>query len=87
MYLILFKKSAEKELEKLPNQTIRRISKIIDSLAVNPRPVGAKKLEGQKESLWRVRAGDFRIVYLIEDTVKIVEIRRVGHRKDIYKSA
>jgi len=53
MYIITFKKSAEKELLRLPNQIIKRISYAIDGLSENPRPLGAKKLEGQKESLWR----------------------------------
>lgn len=85
MYAIRFKKSAEKELEKLPGHAIKRVGKAIESLAENPRPIGAKKLEGQKEALWRIRIGDYRIIYFIEDVIKIVEIRRIGHRKDIYQ--
>lgn len=85
LYLIRFKRSAEKELEKLPKPAILKISKAIDSLAENPRQNGAKKLEGQKESLWRLRTGDFLIIYSIEDVVKIIEIRKIGHRKDIYR--
>ena len=85
MYTVQFKKSAEKELEKLPTQIIKRISKAIDGLTENPRPVGSKKLEGQRESLWRIRIGDYRVIYLIEDVIRIVEIRRIGHRKDIYE--
>lgn len=46
---------------------------------------GEKKLEGKKEEIWRIRVGDYRIIYLIEDTIKIVEIRKIGHRKDIYE--
>ena len=84
MYVIRFKKSAEKELERLPIQAIKRISKAIDALTENPRPTGSKKLEGQKESLWRIRVGDYRVIYQIEEVIKIVEIRRIGHRKDIY---
>ena len=52
MYAIRFKKSAEKELERLPTKIIRRISDAIDGLSENPRPAGSKKLEGTKESLW-----------------------------------
>ena len=85
MYSIRFKKSAEKEFEKLPSHSIQRVAKAIDALAANPRPVGSKKLEGQKESLWRVRVGDYRIIYFIEEFIKIVEIRRIGHRKDVYE--
>ena len=85
MYAIRFKKSAEKELERLPAKIIRRISAAIDGLSENPRPPGSKKLEGQKESLWRIRIGDYRVIYLVSDIIKIVEIRRIGHRKDIYE--
>ncbi len=85
MYTIRFKRSAEKELERLPTQVIRRISRAIDALSEDPRPAGSKKLGGQKESLWRIRIGDYRIIYLVEDVIKIVEIRRIGHRRDIYE--
>jgi len=85
MYNIVFKKSAEKELEKIPTSNLKRIGNAIDELAVNPRPAGCKKLEGRKEKLWRIRVGDYRVIYLIEDTIQIVEIRKVGHRRDIYE--
>ncbi len=85
MYSIRFKKSAEKELEKLPTAIIKRIGKAIDALAENPRPEGSRKLEGQRESLWRIRIGDYRVVYWVADVIHIVEIRRIGHRKNIYR--
>jgi mRNA interferase RelE/StbE len=85
MFSIVFKKSAIKELEQLPHQAAKRISKVIDELSENPRPAGSKKLQGQKEVLWRVRSGDYRVVYFIEDVIHIVEIRRIGHRKNIYE--
>lgn len=84
MFKILFKKSAEKELNSLPSASIKKISSAIDLLANNPRPKGSKKLAGQQETLWRIRVGDHRVIYTIEDVLKILEIRRVGHRKDIY---
>lgn len=84
-YTIRFKKSAVKELEQLPIQAVARVVKVIDGLSENPRPNGSKKLEGQKESLWRVRTGDYRIIYFIEDVIHIVEIRRIGHRKNVYE--
>lgn len=85
MFKIVFKRSAEKELSKLPTSVVRRIALVIDDLASNPRPIGSKKLEAQKDELWRVRVGDYRIVYLIEDVLQILEVQKVGHRKDIYK--
>ena len=51
---------------------------------LNPRPKGAKKLES-KEEIWRIRIGDYRVLYAIEDVIKIIEVRNIGHRKDIYK--
>ena len=85
MYKIVFVRSAEKELEKLPLAILRKISPEIEKLEYNPRPHGVKKLKGKRELLWRIRVGDYRIIYSIEDVIKIVEIRRVGHRKDVYE--
>jgi len=84
IYSIRFKKSAEKEIEKLPVSVVKRIIPAIDDLALNPRPKGSKKLES-KEEIWRIRIGDYRVLYSIEDVIKIIEIRHIGHRKDIYK--
>jgi mRNA interferase RelE/StbE len=72
-------------LSKLPVSIVNKVATVIDDLASNPRPFGAKKLEAQKNELWRVRVGDYRIVYSIEDVVKVLEIQKIGHRKDIYK--
>jgi mRNA interferase RelE/StbE len=58
---------------------------VIDGLVSDPGPSGSKKSESQKESLWRVRVGDYRVIYLTEDIIKIVEVRKIGHRKDIYR--
>ena len=85
MYSITIKKSAAKELEHLPGNIIRKVTHDIYPLANNPRPAGSKKLKGASENLWRIRIGDYRIIYLIEDTIKIIDIRKIGHRKDIYK--
>lgn len=85
MYLITFKKSARKELEALPILIIKSIAKAIDKLSENPRPTGSKKLVDSKEDLWRIRVGNYRILYAIEDKIKIVDIRRIADRKDVYK--
>ncbi len=68
----------------LPAKSGKQISKAIDALAEDPRPQGCKKLKGEEEYMWRIRVGNYRILYTIEDLIKIIEIRRVGHRKDIY---
>ncbi len=57
----------------------------IDKLASDPRPAGSKKLKDSEEDLWRIRVGDYRIIYLIDDQIRIVNIRKVGHRKDVYE--
>ena len=83
-YTVIISESALKQLEKIPKTDGRRIVKSIDSLSKNPRPAGVKKLKGQSEDLYRVRVGDYRVVYVIDDGVKIVDVRKIGHRKDIY---
>lgn len=85
MYIIKFKKKAHKYLLKLPTLVIKKIVASIDGLAINPRPEGSIKLKGSDENLWRIRVGDYRVIYVIEDTIKIVEVRKLGHRKDIYE--
>ena len=84
-YSVVYSKTALKEIKSLPQPYARRIYEKTAMLAENPRPAGCKKLVGNKEEMWRIRAGDYRILYTIEDHVKIVDIRKVGHRKDIYE--
>ncbi len=83
-YSIVFTKSAMKELVKMPDDDVRKVVAKIDLLAENPRPQGAIKLKGGLDLYWRIRVGDFRIIYSIEDIIKVVEIIAVGHRKDVY---
>ncbi|MEP7264659.1 MAG: type II toxin-antitoxin system RelE/ParE family toxin [Bacteroidota bacterium] len=56
----------------------------IDELANNPLPTGCEKLKGAKENLWRIRIGDYRVIYSIENFLQIISIKKIGHRKDIY---
>lgn len=84
MYNIVISKNALKDMVHLPVKINIQISKAIDKLSGNPRPAGCKKLKGEKEYMWRIRVGDYRILYTIEDEVKVLDIRKVGHRKDIY---
>jgi mRNA interferase RelE/StbE len=84
-YLITVKPSAQKELSKFPKPAIKKVSIAIDELKENPRPSGVKKLKSTDENLYRIRVGDYRILYTIEDTIQIVDITKVGYRKDIYK--
>jgi mRNA interferase RelE/StbE len=82
-YEIVFSKHAEKDLEKLPAKVVAKIIPVIISLEDNPRPIGCKKLKGYSD-LWRIRMGNYRIIYSIEDKILLVDIREVGDRKDIY---
>ncbi|MGZ3777536.1 MAG: type II toxin-antitoxin system RelE family toxin [Mucilaginibacter sp.] len=83
-YKVAIAKKAFKELAALPVKVNAQIVEAIDDLKENPRPTGCKKLKGESEDIWRIRVGDYRILYFIDDPIRIVEIRRIGHRKDIY---
>jgi mRNA interferase RelE/StbE len=71
-------------LTGLPQNVIGRLLPKIRELAVNPRPAGCKKLHGYKNRWW-IRAGDYRVVYAIDDTGKTVDITRIAHRKEVYE--
>ena len=83
-YKVVISKSAEKNLALLPKSAVAKIVSVLLSLENNPRPNGCKKLKGFV-NLWRVRVGNFRIIYSIEDIIMLVDIREIGDRKDIYK--
>jgi mRNA interferase RelE/StbE len=82
-YRIELKKSAAKEIERLPSVVLKRIIEKIESLATNPRPQGCKKLSGEEK--YRVRVGQYRILYEIMDEVLIVYVVKVSHRKEVYR--
>ena len=83
-YQIEWKRSAMKELEKLPRPMISRIVSAVDNLSSNPYLEGVRKLAGSEYS-YRSRVGDYRVLYNIIRNRLVVEIIRVGHRKDIYR--
>jgi mRNA interferase RelE/StbE len=83
-YRVLFKTSADRSLKKLPDNIQRRIVAEVEMLARNPRPEGVIKLTGV-ENLWRIRIGDYRVVYEIHDDRLIILVMRVAHRKDVYR--
>jgi mRNA interferase RelE/StbE len=83
MYKIQIKRSAERDLRQLPASVFRRINRQIVALGSEPRPPGVRKLQGQMEG-WRVRVGDYRILYQIDDAAQTVTIVRVKHRRDVY---
>jgi len=83
-YTVIFKDSARKELYALPDKLLMRVSSALDKLSQNPRPAGVKKMKGKNEHLWRIRIGDYRVVYAVKDAIRIVNIRRIGHRREVY---
>jgi mRNA interferase RelE/StbE len=83
-YTVEIKRSAAKELAALPADARRRVSAKIESLANDPRPPGCEKLAGEQNA-YRVRTGDYRIVYEIRDTELIVTVIRIGHRREVYR--
>jgi mRNA interferase RelE/StbE len=83
-YAITFSRSARKELEKLPPQLVERVVPKIESLVLRPRPAGCKKLKGG-QNLWRIRVGDYRVVYSLDDARQVVDIVAVRHRSEAYR--
>jgi len=83
-YTVVFARSARKELQNLDPQVARRILKAIEALVANPRPSGVVKLEGARD-LWRVRVGEWRVVYRISDRDRLVDVIAVRHRRDAYR--
>jgi mRNA interferase RelE/StbE len=82
-YSVVIKSSAQKELDVLDDAVFRRIDRKILALGENPRPAGCKKLKGYKDQ-WRIRIGEWRVVYLVDDSAKFVSITRVAHRREVY---
>lgn len=83
-YRIEFSPAAARQLRKLDGRTQRRIQAVVELLAQEPRPTGAKKLVGGHGE-WRVRTGNYRIIYEIDDGVLVVLVLAVGHRREVYR--
>lgn len=84
MYKVFFKKSAVKELNRLPEYIIKKIYFLVESLKSDQVIPNTKALTGYKE-LYRTRIGDYRVVYLKDTQIKIFTITKIAHRKDVYK--
>ncbi len=82
-YELVFRKSVARELRGIPTRDLRKILAAIESLAEQPRPTGSEKLSGQER--YRLRQGDYRIVYEILGEVQRVVVVKVGHRRDVYR--
>ena len=82
-YKIEMKKSAVKELNSLPPKDIQKIITRIQSLAVNPKPSGCIKLTNRED--YRIRSGNYRIIYSINNDILVIEVIKIGQRKEIYR--
>lgn len=85
MYSILLERTAEKELTRLSDEVHDRVIVALKGLARNPRPSGCRKLAGTKND-WRIRVGDYRVVYEIADVIRIVRVHRIRHRGEVYRT-
>lgn len=83
-YAITFARSARRELGSLDAPVVGRLFPRIEGLAGNPRPQNCVKLRGRR-NLWRMRVGDYRVVYTVDDDEKVVDIIAVRHRRDAYR--
>ena len=83
IYQVILKRSTEKELDALQANIRDRITKRLLVLEGNPRPSGIKKLQGEES--YRLRVGDYRVLYTVDDKVKQVIILAVGHRREVYR--
>jgi mRNA interferase RelE/StbE len=84
MYRVIVERSAEKDLRRLPLDMRFRVANALRSLANDPRPVGSRKLAGTKHD-WRIRMGDYRVIYEIANSIRVVRVYRVRHRRDAYR--
>lgn len=83
-YSIAFARSARKDLERLDAKTVQRIFPKIENLAKHPLPAGCLKLQGSGD-LWRMRVGDYRVIYSINDRTHVVDITAIRHRREAYE--
>ncbi len=83
-YSVSLTTSSEKELRSLPTSVVARIVQRIENLAESPRPPGCKKLHGG-DIEWRIRVGDYRVVYEIDDKARTVDVTRIAHRREVYE--
>jgi len=84
VYEVYLERAAENDLKRLPTTTFHRIIPQIRILAENPRPSGCRKLTGLKND-WRIRVGDYRVLYEIDEKARAVRIMRVRHRREVYR--
>ena len=84
MYRVLIERAAERDLSRLSSRLHERVIAALQALKKNPRPPGCRKLTGT-ENDWRIRVGDYRVVYEIDDQVRVLRVNRVRHRREVYR--
>jgi mRNA interferase RelE/StbE len=84
MYELRLARSARKELDALPDAVLNRVARHLDALTTEPRPRGCKKLRGASD-LWRIRVGNYRVIYRVDDGAQLIEVRAIRDRKDAYQ--
>ena len=84
-YAVRLEASAERELKRLPSDVLLRVDAMLMSLGENPRPPGVVKLHGREGEGWRVRVGDYRILYTIDDKAQVVSVYRIRPRSTAYR--
>ena len=84
-YVVLLESRAEKELKSLPEEVLKRVDIKLQALSLNPHPRGAAKLKGKESEGWRLRIGDYRLLYQIDDKENVVRIYRIKHRREVYR--
>ena len=84
MYRVLLERGAERDLARLSSEIHHCVIAAIQALANNPRPPGCRKLVGSKND-WRIRVGDYRVIYEIADEIRVVRVNRVRHRREVYR--
>jgi mRNA interferase RelE/StbE len=83
VYRVDLRRRVIRQLESLPEKDCRSLVKALEELEKDPRPPGVEKIKGTE--LWRIRQGDYRAIYHVDDVEKSVTVVRVGHRKDVYR--
>jgi mRNA interferase RelE/StbE len=84
LYTVLIERAAEKDLARLSSEMFDRAIAAIQALSTNPRPPGCRKLVGGKND-WRIRVGDYRVIYEIAGAIRVVRVNRVRHRSEVYR--
>ena len=84
MYRVFLERTAERDLNRLSNSMHDRAIVAIQALAKNPRPAGCRKLTGTDND-WRIRVGDYRVIYEIADDIRVVRVNRARHRREVYR--